>query len=46
MKPYQDPARRHGDQPQHNCNVNMRFNFAVRAIALIAAASIGYVVFW
>jgi hypothetical protein len=40
MEPSEQGSTRQ-DQQQANCNVSMRFNFAVGAVALILAALIG-----
>ena len=44
MEPTQQDARRQDEQTPDTCNVNMKFNFAVGAVALMLAALIGWFV--
>jgi hypothetical protein len=41
MEPTEPGSTRQDEQQPANCNVSMRFNFAVGAVALILAALIG-----
>jgi hypothetical protein len=44
MNRFRSGSRQTNDQPS-NCNVSMRFNFTIGAIALLAAVLIGYFLF-
>jgi len=44
MDPTEQDARRQDEQTPDTCNVNMKFNFGIGAVALIIAALIGWLV--
>lgn len=44
MEPIDQDTGRQDEQTPETCNVNMRFNFAVGAVALALAALIGWLV--